>query len=132
MKLTIRDHESTDFALVSFDSIADCLEPKARKCFWQVRYVEGMLSKSDDSYTIEDAYVDAKASLVSPMSWSELRRWASRFFQIYDCEVRAVEMGSCDVTIHCIDSSQWEISTRLEGIVERLRSRFKNTEELRA
>ena len=130
MKVAIRDHKSSGLALVPFEPIADCLEPEARKCFWQVRYVEGMLAQNDDSYTIDDAYADAEASLAAPLSWLALRSWASRFFQFYDCEFKAIENEYCDITISCLDSGRWEISTQRESIVQRLIASFKDTEEL--
>ncbi len=131
MKVAIRDHKSSGLALIPFEPIADCLEPEARQCFWRVRYVEGMLSEHDGSYMIDDAYADAEASLASPLSWLALRSWASRFFQIYDCQFTAIENGGCDMTISCVDSGQWEISTQRESIVQRFRDTFKDTQEVR-
>lgn len=130
MRVAIRDHDSSGLALIPFEPIADCLEPEARKCFWQVRYVDGMLPQNNDSYTIDDAYADAEASMAAPLPWLALRSWASRFFQIYDCEFKAVENRCCDITVSCLDSSQWEISTQRENIVQRLRASFNDTEEV--
>lgn len=133
MTLAIRDHSQNGAVLVSFDAIANCLEPEARAYSWRIPFVTGMLAPHDDPYTLDDAYADADASLISPISWKELRAWAARFLQFYDCEFQSAGVaGSDDLRICCIDSTQWEITTGIESIIERLRQTFKITTEVRS
>jgi hypothetical protein len=128
MTLAIRDNAPNSIMLVHFDAIATCLEPEAEKYFWCIPIIDGMLRAGDASYTLDDAYAEASASLHSPISWQELRRWSTRFFQIYDCEFQTVGATVCDaLKICCIDSAEWEITTEIGDIIERIRRAFKIT-----
>ncbi len=134
MTLAIRDYRLCDSVrvLLDFAYIADYLEPEASKCIWRVTMIDGALSPHNQRYDLKDAYAAARKSLAVPMSWNTLRQWSSKFLQIYDCEFQGFgEDSHNNVNVRCIDSGQWEVTSELETVIERLQHNFEYAQKVR-
>lgn len=136
---TIEIFDKRDSAIIDLPDILAALEPEGQNLRWSILDLEarGDLSRLGTTMqNLEQQIENAPNGLI--LEWKDLKQLAGEFDQIINGTLAGCRnpevlnqiniedlQSACDIVIQAIDSSLWSVYSRDDGILQKLRSAFR-------
>lgn len=127
-------------------TLSDILEEfsDGKSFYWSILFLDGMPHREHGRFLMKYAKKINHSENGIPIKWEELIALSEKFFQMYvilvlGCkDVRLLQRydkekemyEACDVVIELIDCAFWEVYSKDEDFIDRLKNKFKEIEIL--
>jgi len=141
--IRIKDLKENKVVAVKFPDILEEI-PNGNSLYWSILYLDAMgrLGEGKSIPVFEKQINDSENGFF--ITWADLNLLSKKFHQIIDITLIGCKdeklLGryetdeelhqTCDIVIEMIDSSYWEVFSKDEDLIARLKAKFRDTELL--
>lgn len=127
-------------------TLSDILEEIQNGSFlkWSILFLDGMPNPEEEKFLSEYQNRISKSKNGLRITWGELNLVGSKFSQIFETVILGCKKQeslcryindhemyqSCDVVIELIDCAFWQVFSKDQELIKRLKEKFKETELL--